>query len=133
MGHFSVVCPVHLRVWLGQVTHLPTDVILIPAAVAEAKPMSASGCLGSSLPSNIVSGKVVTDPTLRNSKASTFFVGLAEQIKPQDPEMCLQIGGPEPQPPSPPHVSNLHSGPGPTCGKDSSHIMEQSLLHMMSG
>lgn len=102
VGHFSVVCPVQLRVWLGQVTHLPTDVILIPAAVADAKSMSASGCLGSSLPNNIVLGKVVTDPTLRNSKASMFFVGLAEQIKPQDPEMCLQIGGPEPQPPSPP-------------------------------
>lgn len=107
----------------GHVTHSPTNVILILAAMAEAKPMSASGCLGSNLPNSIVLDKVITDPTLRNSKASMFSVGLTDQIKSQDPEVCLKSGGAEPQPPFSPRVSKLCSGPGPTC----SHIMKQSL------
>lgn len=112
------------EMWLGgHVTCSPTYVILIPAAVAEAKPMSASGCLGSNLPNSIVLDKVITDPTLRNSKAGMFSVGLTDQIKSQDPEVCLKSGGAESQPPFFPRVSNLCSGPGPPC----SHIMEQSL------
>ena len=75
-------------------THSPTDVILIPAAEAEAeaKPMSASGCLGSSLPISIALDKAIADPTLRNSKASVFFVGLRVWSKAQDPELCLHRG-----------------------------------------
>lgn len=77
--------------WLGShVTHSPTDRILIPAAVAEPKPMAASGCLGSTLPNRIALDKVITESILRNSKVSVFFVGLTDQIKPQDPEGYLQ-------------------------------------------
>lgn len=71
-------------------THSPTDRILIPAAVAEPKPMAASGCLGSTLPNRIALDKVITESILRNSKVSVFFVGLTDQIKPQDPEGYLQ-------------------------------------------
>lgn len=74
----------------SHVTHSPTDTIRIPAAVAEAKPMPASGCLGSTLPNRIALDKVLTESILRNSKVSVFFVGLTDQIKLQDPEVCLQ-------------------------------------------
>lgn len=46
-------------------THLLSNVILIPAALAEAKPMCASG---NNLPSNIVLDKELTDPTLRTAQ-----------------------------------------------------------------
>lgn len=73
-------------------THSPTDVILMPAAEAEAKPMSASGCLGSTLPIRIALDKVIAGPALRNSKAGAFFVGPRVWIKTQDPELCLHRG-----------------------------------------
>lgn len=69
--------------WLGGlVTQFPSPhVIVIPAAKAEAKPMHASDCLGSTLLINIALRSIYRPPTLRNSKASVFFVGLTVQIK----------------------------------------------------
>lgn len=83
------------NLYLGSITDVRDSYlrsILIPAAVAEAKPMRASGCLGSILPNSIALDKVITDPTLRKSKASVVFVSLTDQIKQQDPEVCLQSG-----------------------------------------
>lgn len=85
VGHLPVPCSAQpFGAWLGGlVTHFPSPhVIVIPAAKAEAKPTHASDCLGSTLLINIASCKVITDPpTLRNSKASVFFVDLTVQIK----------------------------------------------------
>lgn len=49
----------------GCVTQSPTKVMLMPAALAESKPMCASG---SNLPNNIVLDKVKTNPTLKRAK-----------------------------------------------------------------
>lgn len=46
-------------------THLPTNVLLIPAALAEAEPMHASG---NNLLNNIVLDKEGTDPTLKTAQ-----------------------------------------------------------------
>ena len=68
VGHLSVPCSAQpFGTWLGGlVTYFPPPhVIVIPAAKAEAKPMHASGCLGSTLLNNIALCKVITDPHIK--------------------------------------------------------------------
>lgn len=71
---------------------IPANVVLIPAALVEAK---ATGASGSSLPSSVVR-QGDNRAYIKSSKASLCFVGLTDPIQLQDPEVCLQSGGPEP-------------------------------------
>lgn len=63
VGHFPVVALPSSAFQSGShLTHSPTEVIQIPAASAEAKPMRLSGGLGSTLPNSIVFDKVIKKP-----------------------------------------------------------------------